>query len=127
VSWPPQIGEVLPRGEDAYGGHEKLAGYSLHLEHPRGRAKAAGFAAVLGITAIDLNYLADAVLSGVRSAPVSEVRDRGEHGIVCKVVVPVRGLGEHADRVANVLTSWHLRWDGDAPRLVSAYITTKVV
>lgn len=29
MSWPPQIGELLPRGQDAYGVHEKLADYSL--------------------------------------------------------------------------------------------------
>lgn len=42
----------------------------------------------------------------------------------CEVIVPVRGLAERADRVADVLTAWEVRWDGDAPRLITAYITT---
>jgi hypothetical protein len=127
VSWPPQIGEPLPCAEDAYNVHEKLTDYSLNPDHATGGPKAAGFARILGITARDLDYLADALLVGVREMPVSEVRDRGVHGIHCGVIVRVRGLEQHAGRVANVLTSWEIRWDGDAPRLVTAYITTKVI
>jgi hypothetical protein len=126
VSWPLEIGALLPRAEDAYNVHEKLAEYSLKLEHSRGGPKAEGFAAVLGITAEDLNYLADALLEGARSIPNSDIRKRGDHGIHCQVIVPVRGLGYRADRVANVLTAWELRWDGDAPRLITAYIATTV-
>jgi len=126
VPWPPQIGEPLPRAEDAYNVHEKLADYSLDLEHSRGGPKAKGFAAILGITVADLNYLADVLLSGARSGRITEVRDRGEHGMHCEVIVPVRGLGGRADRVANVRTAWEVRWDGDAPRLITAYITTTV-
>lgn len=127
MSWPPQIGELLPRGEDAYNVREKLADYSLNTDHPRGRAKAEGFAMVLGITAADLPYLAEAVLSGVRTIQVSEVRPRGQHGMHCRVIVPVRGLREHADRVADVLTAWEIRWNGDAPRLITAFLRTTVI
>jgi hypothetical protein len=127
VPWPPQIGEPLPRAEDAYNVQEKLADYALNPDHATGGPKAAGFARILGITPDDLDYLADALLVGVREAPISEVRDRGNHGIQCAVIVPVRGRDQHASRVANVLTSWEIRQDGDAPRLVTAYITTKVV
>jgi hypothetical protein len=44
----------------------------------------------------------------------------------CQVIVRVRGLRTHTDRVANVLTAWEIRWDGDAPRLVTAFITDKL-
>lgn len=125
MSWPPKIGEPLPRAEDAYGVREKLAGYSLKIEHEDGRPKAAAFARILGITSEDLNHLTSALLQGVRESPVVEVRD-GEHGMHCRVIVRVRGLGEHRSRVANVLTAWELRWDGDAPRLVTAFITDKL-
>jgi hypothetical protein len=40
--------------------------------------------------------------------------------------VPVRGLGDCADRVANVLTSWELRHEDDRPRLVTATSTSKL-
>lgn len=72
VSWPPQIGELLPRNEDAYGVHEKLVDYSLKAGHPMGKAE--GFARVLAVTADDLGYVAEAVLSAVRTTPVSGVR-----------------------------------------------------
>lgn len=117
---------MLPRAEDAYNVHEKLADYSLRVDHSRGGEKAEGFAQVLAITLADLEYLAAALLGGARTIPVSAIRS-GEHGMHCQVIVPVRGLGERADRVANVLTAWELRWDGDAPRLITSYIATKVI
>jgi hypothetical protein len=126
VSWPPQVGELLPRAEDSYGVHEKLARYSLNPQHDDGGAKAAGFAKVLGITSDDLEYLASVLIAGVREHPVTEVRDRGEHGMHCRVIVPVRGLGERAGRSATVRTVWEIDDESDAPRMVTAYITTKL-
>jgi len=57
----------------------------------RGR-KAEGFARVLAITADDLEYLAEALLGGVRTTAVSRVRPAGEYGSHCEVIVPVRGF-----------------------------------
>ncbi len=37
-----------------------------------------------------MEYLADALLSGVRTVTISDVREREEHGIHCEVIVPVR-------------------------------------
>jgi len=122
VTWPPQIGEPLPRAEHAYGVHDKIAGYSLKLDHPSGGEKADGFARVLGITAADLDYLAEVLLEGARAIPITAIRDRGEHGVLCQVIVPVRGLGEQVDRTANVLSAWEVRHEDDPPRLVTAYI-----
>jgi hypothetical protein len=126
VPWPPKIAEPLPNADDAYGVHEKLARYSLKVGHEDGGPKAAAFARILGITAADLEYLAGELLSGIRKIGVSEVRDAGEHGVHCRVIVPVGGLGERVGWIANVLTAWEIRWDGDTPRLVTAFITTKV-
>jgi hypothetical protein len=117
---------LLPRADDAHGVEEKLAGYSLKLDHPSGGAKAAGFARVLAITFEDLDYLAGALLQGLHDMPVSAVRDRSDGSVLCEVVVPVRGRGGRADRVATVLTSWHIRWEEDPPRLVTAFITTRI-
>jgi hypothetical protein len=122
VAWPPKTGEPLPRGEDAYNVHEKLRHYSLNLAHDVGGDKAAGFLQILGISSGDVDYLAAVLLDGVRELPVTAVRDNPPFGLNCNVIVPVRGLGESADRVAKVLTSWELRYDGDSPRLVTAYI-----
>ena len=62
VSWPPQIGELLPRAEDAHGVREKLVNYSLKAGHPM--RKAEGFARALAVTAEDLEYVAEALLRG---------------------------------------------------------------
>ena len=124
MSWPPQIGELLPRAEDAYGVQEKLLNYSLKAGHPRGKAEA--FAQVLAVTAEDLDYVAEALLGAVRTTPVSGVRPAGAHGYHCEVIVQVRGLRDRADRVANVLTAWQIRWEGDPPRLITAYIVSRV-
>jgi hypothetical protein len=126
VSWPPQIGELLPRADDAHGVEEKLAAYPLKPDHPSGGAKAAGFARVLAITSEDLDYLASSLLAGLREIPVSAVRDRDDGSVLCEVIVPVRGLRGCADRVGAVLTSWHIRWEQDPPRLVTAFITTRI-
>jgi hypothetical protein len=85
VSWPPQIGDLLPRAEDAYGVREKLVDYSLKAGHPRGKAE--GFARALAVTADDLDYIADALLSGLRTTPMSGVRPAGVHGFHCEVIV----------------------------------------
>ena len=122
MTWPPKIGGPLPRAEDAYNVHEKLREYSLDLSHGVGGAKAAGFLQILGISAADAEYLATVLLEGVRELPVTAVRDNAPFGLNCNVIVPVRGLGERAGRVANVLTSWELRHADDRPRLVTAYI-----
>ena len=107
-----------------YGVHEKLVDYSLKAGHPRGKAE--GFARVLAVTADDLDYLAGALLSGLCTTPASGVRPAGVHGFHCEVIVQVRGLRDRADRVANVLTAWQIRWDRDPPRLITAYIVSRV-
>jgi hypothetical protein len=124
VSWPPKIGELLPDAEKAYGVHDKLARYSLELGHARRKADA--FAHALAVTADDLEYVADALLAGVRATPLSGVRAAGQHGFHCEVIVPVRGRRDRADRVANVLTAWQIRSKGDPPRLITAYVVSRV-
>jgi hypothetical protein len=126
MTWPPQSGEILPRAGDAYGVHEKLKLYSLNAEHTDGGPKARAFARILGIQEDDLDHLAAVLLDGVRQIPVSDVRNAGPHGFHCRVLVPVPGIGDLANREALVLTSWQVRSEGDAPRLVTAYITAKL-
>ena len=120
--WPPEIGELLPHAEDAWGVLEKLASYSLDLDHRDGGHKARVFRAVLGITATDVDYLACALREGLVTTPVRRVRANPPHGVVCGVWITIRGLGAHAERVGMVRTAWEIRHEDDAPRLVTAYI-----
>jgi hypothetical protein len=124
VSWPPKIGEPLPNADRAHGVHQKLARYSLQAGHPRRKAEA--FSRALAVTADDLEYLANAIIEGAQEHPVSGIRERGDYGVHCEVIVPVRGLRSRADRVANVLTAWQIRSAGDPPRLITAYIVSRV-
>ncbi len=78
MSWPPENGSLLPNADRAHGVREKLAGYSLKLDHVGRGKKAEGFARVLAITAADLEYLAEALLGGIRTTPMSGVRLAGE-------------------------------------------------
>ena len=126
MTWPPQSGEPLPNADRAYGVRKKLGGYSLRLGHPGRGRKAEGFARILAITADDLEYLAEALLGGVQTTAVSRVRPAGEYGSHCEVIVPVQGLRDRADQTADVLTAWQIRWEGDPPRLITAYIVSRV-
>lgn len=122
MRWPPIIGEPLPNATEAFGIREKLAAYCLNADHEIDGPKAQGFRRILGIDLADLDYLADALREGARSAPITSVRDNTPFGLLCEVRIPVVGLGEHRDRVALVTTSWELRHAGDPPRLVTAYV-----
>jgi hypothetical protein len=132
VSWPPQIGEPLPRADEAFGIEDKLASYCLNPEHEIGGPKAERFERVLGIGPTDVEYLgigptdveylAEALRTGILAAPVTAVRDNAPFGVLCEAKIPVGGLGERRDRIATVTTAWELRHAGDRPRLVTAYI-----
>lgn len=122
MSWPPMIGEPLPRAQDAYGIREKLTAYCLNAEHEVGGPKARGFAQILGITIAQVTHLVQALHTGVRDAPVTDVRDNTPYGVLCEVRIRVSGVGERAGRQALVTTSWELRDATASPRLVTAYI-----
>jgi hypothetical protein len=78
VSWPPSIGEPLPNADLSLGIREKLAAYCLNLDHEIGGPKAEGFRRILGIELADLDYLAEALSAGARSAPSWELRHAGD-------------------------------------------------
>jgi hypothetical protein len=115
----------LPRAAEAVGVRGKLARYSLALDHEDGGPKAYLFKQLLGITLAEIAHLEDAIRAGVLIAPVTRVRANPPYGVNCQVVVPVQGVGMHEARVMAVTTGWEVRYVGDRPRLVSAYIKGK--
>ena len=119
--WAPRLGEPLPRGAEAVGVHHKLETYSLVVSHERGGDKARVFATALGITRRDVDHLAAEILRGLMRQPVTSV-EMTPWGLSCRVRIPVRGVGIHDERVVPVSTGWELRYVGDRPRLVNAYI-----
>ena len=58
-----------------------------------------------------------AIATAVVEAPVSVVRDRAPHGVVCGVGITLT----INDRTASVATAWHYPDPDAAPRLVTAY------
>jgi filamentous hemagglutinin len=99
----------------------KLASYSLDVTNLVGGPKARGFERILGITLANIDYLEDAIRTGVLQQPINEVRDNSPYGINCVVEVPVRGIGPRSGRVIDVRTVWGLATRGAPPRLVSAF------
>lgn len=101
---------------------EKLARYSLAIEHRDGGPKAHLFEQLLGITRAEIEYLATAIERGLPANPVTRIRWKSDGRVGCGVVIPVVGVGIHEERVLPVTTGWELRYVGDRPRMVTAYI-----
>ncbi len=118
---PPAVGELLPRGAEAFGVRAKLETYSLDLTHKDGGPKAHGFKRILGITIEDVDYIEGAIHTGILLVPVSEVRENPPWGLKCVVDLSMRGRREKRGRVANVRTVWEIAGWGVPPRLVNAY------
>ena len=123
MSWPPNVGDPLPRAAEAYGITEKLVSYSLNLDHRDGGPKAKGFGQILGITLADVDHLAETLRREVLDAVITSVRGNAPFGFVCEVRVPVTGLRDRSDRTILIKTAWHLEDADDRPRLVTAYIS----
>lgn len=113
MSWPPDIGEPLPRAEDAWYEQVKLEGWILAE-----RGHGPEWRRVLRVGVEDSGRVWQAIVMVVPRARVATVRDRGAEGIVCGVEVELTIGG----RTAPVTLSWHYAEDSAAPRLVTAYI-----
>lgn len=96
---------------------EKLVGYVLNPDHPRGCHKARVFRSALGIGQADWRYLRDQLLAAVVEATVRGMRIT-PFGVLYDVVVLVDGLNGSTHPVATV---W-LVADEDVPRLVSSWV-----
>lgn len=101
---------------------DKLRRYSLAMGHDSGGPKAYLFKHLLGITLADLDHLADEIVRRLPTRFVVRAALKPDGTVSCGVLVPVRGVGIHQHRVMPVTTGWELRYFGDRPRLVTAYI-----
>jgi hypothetical protein len=120
--WPPRVGEPLPRAAEAVGVWRKLAMYSLAMGHEDGGPKAYLFEQLLGITLADVHHLEAEIMRELPRRPVTRAWVKADGAVGCGVLVPVRGVHLHHARVMPVTTGWELRYVGDRPRLVTAYI-----
>jgi hypothetical protein len=127
MGWPPQVGELLPRAEHAFGVREKLASYCLNMEHDKGGPKARGFAAILGITHDSIDYLEAEIRAGIQRHPIKAVADNHPYGWKCVVEFPLHGVGSYSERVVNLRTVWELAAPHLPPRLVNAFPRPQVM
>jgi hypothetical protein len=122
MGWPPRVGELLPRADEAFGVREKLRDYSLNIDHEDGGPKARGFREILGITMDSASCLEDRIYTGIREVPISTVRENRPFGINCVVEIPLRGIGRYRAREVNLRTIWLVVNVDTGPRLVSALL-----
>ncbi|MGH2988538.1 MAG: DUF6883 domain-containing protein [Solirubrobacterales bacterium] len=108
----PTMGQPMPRAADAHATADKWRGWILA---PHGHG--ADWARVFHAGPEDGERIWAAIREAVLDAPVSVVRDRGLHGVVCGVEVTLT----IDDRTAPVATAWHYADEDAEPRLVTAY------
>jgi hypothetical protein len=106
----------LPNGDRAIIPIEKLVGYCLNPEHPKGKHKARVFRAVLGITRENADRLYELVRQAAIAGEVVQERST-PFGQEFKVDWTIPGL----DRV-QLRTLWIISSELTIPQLVSAFI-----
>ena len=106
----------LPFGELAIVDPEKLIGYCLSPQHPRGRNKARVFAAV-GIQAQNAAEL----LSALRNAALHGDAQRGAASVYGERYIIDFDL-LRGDKPVRIRSTWMIRVDDHLPRLTSCYV-----
>jgi hypothetical protein len=107
----------LPGGEEAVVDVAKLRDYCLSTDHVRGRHKARVFAAVLGLTSADSEFLRRELLRAAQEED-AVASDIDEYGARYTIDVKLSGGG----RCAVVRTTWIVLKDETIPRLTSCYV-----
>ena len=109
---------TLPGGETARVPEQKLVGYSLMINHPRGGSnKARVFRAALGLGPENADVLEAAALKAAREGDAQFI-ERTEFGDLYFVdfVLEFRG------RSAEVRSGWIVPHDGSPTRLTTCYV-----
>lgn len=107
----------LPNPEKAVVEIQKLRGYCLSPEHPRGRHKARVFACALGLTADDSEELRRALLSAAVSEEVAPTEE-DEYGQ--RYMLDFEMSTEVGS--ATVRSGWIVRSGEDFPRFTSCWV-----
>lgn len=108
----------LPNGNQAVVDVEKLTGYCLNPDHPRGKHKARVFASALGISLEQADLLQKALLEAAATAEATAT-DQDSYGQRYVVDFIMKG----PDGTATIRSSWIVRTGEDFPRLTSCYVS----
>jgi hypothetical protein len=112
MSWPPQIGDALPRATDAWCEQTKLTRWVLGEE-----GHGAEWERTMHVAVEDADEVWRALADLAATATVTGLRDLGRYGFNCEV----DGQLTIGERSATFRTIWHYATPDAAPRLVSAY------
>ena len=110
----------IPNATQAVVDIEKLQGYCLNPDHPRGKHKARLFASVLGLTAAEAEELRTMLLNIVRTHDAIAT-DHDQYG---KRYVIEFSMATKIGR-AEVRSSWIIRQGEEFPRFTSCYVLKK--
>jgi hypothetical protein len=107
----------LPNVERAFVDIVKLRDYSLDPAHPEGKHKARVFAAALGLTRNEAEWLREQLLAAARTHDCQPGRktDHGQRYLVDFTLA-------HRGKSARVRSVWNVRPGEDFPRLVTCYV-----
>lgn len=106
----------LPNPERAIVDIAKLQAYCLNPFHPLGKQKARVFAAALGLTANDAEWLRTCLLDAAHGE--AEVGGSSNYGNLYVIDFELRT----STHVAIVRSSWIVREGEDFPRLTTCYV-----
>ncbi len=108
---------LLPNGEIAIVDIRKLRDYCLNPDSPRGSNKARVFAAALGITANEAEFLREYLLNAAQTTEVSlgELDGYGQRYTMDFEVITEVGK-------AFVRSGWIILYGEDNPRLTTCYV-----
>lgn len=107
----------LPNAKQAVADIRKLRNYCLDPASPKGGSKARVFAAMLGLTQADAEFLRDALLRAAReeTATAGEADDFGQRYTVDFVLSTAGGR-------RRVRSGWIVRHGEDFPRLTTCFV-----
>jgi hypothetical protein len=107
----------MPGGEAAIVDRQKLTGYCLNPEHPRGKHKARVFARALGVTAENADALRKALLAAAANAD-AQLGGADQFGDRYVIEFEIRGPGGSG----VVRSMWIVRRGEWIPRLTSCFV-----
>lgn len=111
----------LPNSQNLVIDLNKLRGYCLNPQHPKGKDKAKRFDSILGITAKDTEELAEILRLKALTADVTfGIKDH--HGQRYTMDFPLTRQGN----TALVRSAWIIKSGEDFPRLTTCYILKQV-
>lgn len=107
----------LPNGNRAHVDIAKLRDYSLDPAHKEGRHKARVFAAALGLTRNDVDWLRDQLLAAARTfdCQPGQKTDHGQRYLLDFALA-------HQGKSARLRSVWNVRPKEDFPRLITCYV-----